>query len=269
MLEDIHWADEATLDVLRLLARRVGTLPALVVATYRDDELDRAHPLRRVLGEFPTTNAVRRLRLAPLSPMAVAQLASPRGVDAEELYRKTSANPFFVVEALTAGAEEIPSTVRDAVLARAAPLGPAAKSVLDAVAVVPPQAELWLLEAIVGEAVHGLDECLSSGMLASKREGMVFRHELARLAVEGSIGASRKVGLHRKALIALADPPSGLPDVARLAHHAEEAGDAGAVLRFALAAAERAVSTGAHREAAAQYARVLRFGDRLPPGGAR
>ena len=90
VLEDAHWADEATLDVLRLLARRMGTLPALVVVTYRDDQLDRAHPLRRVLGEFAATSAVRRIQLAPLSPAAVAQLASPHGVDADELYRKTS-----------------------------------------------------------------------------------------------------------------------------------------------------------------------------------
>ena len=115
VLEDLHWADEATLDVLRLLARRLGTVPALVVATYRDDELDNAHPLRRVLGEFATTDVVRRMGLAPLSPAAVAQLAGRRGVDADELYRKTAGNPFFVVEALAAGAEEIPVTVRDAV----------------------------------------------------------------------------------------------------------------------------------------------------------
>ena len=67
MLEDIHWADEATLDVLRLLVRRLGAVPALVVATYRDDGLDNTHPLRRVLGEFATANVVKRLRLAPLS----------------------------------------------------------------------------------------------------------------------------------------------------------------------------------------------------------
>jgi DNA-binding CsgD family transcriptional regulator/tetratricopeptide (TPR) repeat protein len=264
VLEDIHWADEATLDVLRLLVRRLETAPALVVTTYRDDELDRAHPLRRVLGEFATTNAVRRLKLAPLSQAAVAQLAEPYGVDADELYRKTTGNPFFVVEALAAGAEEIPGTVRDAVLARAARLSPPARTVLEAVAVVPLHAEFWLLEAIVGEGADGLDECLSAGMLVAQGDAVAFRHELARLAVLGSIGLSLKRKLHRQALVALAEPPRGGPDVARLAHHAEEAEDAEAVHRWGLAAAEQAAATGAHREAAAQYARVLRFGDRLP-----
>jgi DNA-binding CsgD family transcriptional regulator/tetratricopeptide (TPR) repeat protein len=266
VLEDAHWADEATLDVLRLLARRVETVPALVVATYRDDELDRGHPFRILIGELATSPNVGRVKLARLSAAAVAQLAEPYGVDAGELYRKTAGNPFFVVEALATGAEGIPDTVRDAVLARAARLSPAAGAVLEAVAVVPPRAELWLLEALAGAAADPLDECLASGMLVGEAAGVAFRHELARLAVEESMSPHRKMDLHRRALAALADPPGGAPDLARLAHHAEAAGDVDAVLRFAPAAADRAASLGAHREAAAQYARALRFGDRLPVG---
>jgi DNA-binding CsgD family transcriptional regulator/tetratricopeptide (TPR) repeat protein len=264
VLEDVHWADEATLDVLRLLARRVETVPALIVASYRDDGLDRGHPLRIVLGELGTGHTVARLKLAALSPTAVAQLAEPHAVDADDLYRKTAGNPFFVVEALAAHAEQIPDTVRDAVFARAARLSAPARQVLEAVAIVPRQAELWLLQALAGEAIDGLDECLTSGMLTSEAAGVAFRHELARLAVEESVAPNRRVDLHRKAFAALAEPPGGVADLARLAHHAEAAGDIDAVLRFAPAAAARAASLGAHREAAAQYARALRFGDRLP-----
>jgi DNA-binding CsgD family transcriptional regulator/tetratricopeptide (TPR) repeat protein len=263
VLEDVHWADEATLDVLRLLARRVEAVPALVVASYRDDALDREHPLRVMLGELARSRTVRRMKLARLSPGAVAQLAEPYGVDANELYRKTAGNPFFVIEALAAGAEGIPDTVRDAVLARAARLSSAGATVLEAVAVVAPQVELWLLEALAGAAADRLTECLTSGMLIAESTGVSFRHELARLTVEESVPPHRKVGLHRRALAALAHPPSGPPDPARLAHHAEAAGDVDAVLRFAPAAAARAASLGAYREAAAQYARALRFGDRL------
>jgi DNA-binding CsgD family transcriptional regulator len=264
VLEDVHWADEATLDVLRLLARRVETVPALVVATYRDDELDPAHPLRIMLGELGAGGTVGRVRLVRLSPDAVASLAAPYGVDPGELYRKTAGNPFFVVEALAAGAEGIPETVRDAVLARAARLSPAGRAVLEAVAVVPAEAELWLLEALAGDAAGHLDECLASGMLTVEASGVAFRHELARLAVEESVPPHRAAPLHRRALAALAEPPAGAPDLARLAHHAEAAGDVGAVVRFAPAAAAHAESVGAYREAAAQYARALRFGDALP-----
>ncbi len=118
VLEDVHWADEATLDVLRLLARRVETVPALIIASCRDDELDRGHPLRIVLGELASSQTVARLKLAALSPAAVASLAERHDVDADQLYQKTAGNPFFVVEALAAHSEQIPETVRDAVLAR-------------------------------------------------------------------------------------------------------------------------------------------------------
>jgi DNA-binding CsgD family transcriptional regulator/tetratricopeptide (TPR) repeat protein len=264
VLEDVHWADEATLDVLRIVGRRVETLPALVVATYRDDELDPGHPLRIVLGELTAAEAVNRISVPPLSPTAVAQLAEPHGVDADELYRTTGGNPFFVTEALAAGEQEIPQTIRDAVLARAARLSDEARSVVEAVAVVPPQAEVWLLRILAGDAVAHLDECLNSGMLSPSSQAVAFRHELARLAVEASLPPHRMVELHKQALAALADPANGVRDLARLAHHAEAAGDVEAVLKFAPAAGARAASLGAHREAAAQYARTLRFAESLP-----
>ncbi len=260
VLEDVHAADEATLDVLRLVGRRVEAVPVLIIATYRDDELDRAHPLRIVLGELGSQSSLTRVKIEPLSPEAVAELAGPRDIDAEELYRVTGGNPFFVTEVL-AGEGRIPESIRDAVLARATRLSEPARGLLDAVAIVPPQAEFWLIEAVAAEAVKHLDECLSSGMLAPDQGGVAFRHELARLAVEESIPPDRLVTLHREALQALVDPPSGVPDLARLAYHAEGAGDAEAVLEFAPEAAERAAALGAHREAAAQYARALRFAD--------
>ena len=147
VFEDVHWADEGTLDVLRLLGRRVGATPMLLVASYRDDELERTHPLRVVLGELATSDAVSRLKLQPLSPEAVASLAESSPVDADELFRSTAGNPFFVSEVLASGPGAIPETVRDAVLARASRLGPRARRVLDAAAVFPQCAELWLLEA--------------------------------------------------------------------------------------------------------------------------
>ena len=125
VLEDVHWADEATLDVLTLLAAKIGSAPALVLASYRDDELDRSQQLRVVLGEL--VRGRRRLKLQPLSRAAVAELAAPHGLDAEELYRQTGGNPFFVTEILATGDDEIPDTVRDAVLARAARLPDAAR----------------------------------------------------------------------------------------------------------------------------------------------
>jgi DNA-binding CsgD family transcriptional regulator/tetratricopeptide (TPR) repeat protein len=262
VIEDLHWADEATLDLLRLLARKVEAVPALVLASYRDDELDRAHPLTLVVGELATARAVSRLEVRPLSADAVTALAEPHDIDAGDLYRQTRGNPFFVTEVLAAGTGEIPRTVRDAVLARVARLSEPARRLLEAIAIATPQAEVWLLEALAPVELAHLEECLASGMVTSQRDAVAFRHELARLAVEEALAPDRRVRLDRGATAALAAAPN--PVAARIAHHAEAAGDYDAVLRFAPMAAARAASLGAHREAAAQYARALRFADALP-----
>jgi DNA-binding CsgD family transcriptional regulator/tetratricopeptide (TPR) repeat protein len=271
VLEDLHWADEATLDVLSLLGRRIESIPALVIATYRDDELDRTHPLRSLLGELRSTSPIRRLTAEPLSAAAVATLAEPHGLDADALFRATAGNPFFVTEVLAARGDDIPGdippTVRDAVMARAARLSNAATTVMEAVSIAVPQAELWLLDALVPDGADALDQCLNSGILEQVvPAGVAFRHELARITIEGSLSPHRQIALHRRALQALASPKVGAPDLARLAHHADAAGDTEAVLKFAPAAASYAASIGAHRESAAQYARALRYGDGLSAG---
>lgn len=262
VLEDVHWADEASLDVLRVLGRRVDGTKALVLATYRQ-ELSDDHPLRVVLGELASTAAVTRVTVAPLSLDAVRTLAEPQGVDAESVFAVTRGNPFYVTEVLAAGGTELPSTVRDAVLARAASLDPAARRLLEVAAVVPARAELWLLERVAADEMDALGTCISFGMLREEGDAIAFRHELARLAIESAIPPHRRRALHAAMLSALSRPSSGEPDDARLAHHAEEAGDEDAVLKHARAAAERAARLGAHREAASQYARARRHADRL------
>jgi DNA-binding CsgD family transcriptional regulator len=259
VFEDLHWADEATLDVVRFVARKLESVPVLIVATFRDDELGPAHPLRMVVGELTSAH---RLRLPPLSFAAVADLAERRGIDAGELHVKTGGNPFYVTEVLAESGTEVPATVRDAVLARAARLSARARRLLESVAVIPQAVDFPLLEALAPEEAECLDECLASGMLRDEAVGVTFRHELARLAIEESIPASRRAALHARALQTLVG--SGSADPARLAHHAEAAGDAEAVLEFAPAAAERAARMNAHREAAEQYARALRFAEGLP-----
>ncbi len=267
VLEDLHWADEATLDVVSLLARRIESVPALLIATYRDDELERTHPLRRLLGELRGSDSIKRLTVEPLSPKAVAALA-PRGMDAAALHRATGGNPFFVTETIAAAGARpaaTPATVRDAVLARAARLDDAAMAVLEAVSVALPQAELWLLEALAPDADDAVERCLHSGMLTSSASSVSFRHDLARRAIEESLAPYRRIALHRRALKALSAPPTGGLDPARLADHAEAAGDGAAVLRYAPLAAEQASASGAQRESAAQYARALRFAGAEPP----
>lgn len=265
VVEDLHWADEATLDVLRMLGRRLEPIPALVLGTYRDDELERAHPLRLVLGELGHQPTVETIRLRPLSVEAVAQLATGFAVDAAALHRKTSGNPFYVREVLEVDGDTIPATIRDAVLARVARLRPESTDIVETVALAPPEIDIWSLGRVCGGTADRLDEALAAGVLEAKGDNIAFRHELARAAVEETLGPARRVDLHGRLLAALADPADGRPDLSRLAHHAEGARDADAVRRFAPEAAELAASVGAFREAAAQYARALRFADDRPP----
>ena len=263
VIEDLHWADAATLDLLRFLARRVGSTRVLVVASYRHDEVGSADGLRLLLGDLANVADVRRMRLAPLSRTAVETLAADRDIDAENLFAATAGNPFFVTEVIAAGGQDVPATVRDAVLARAARLPAAARLVLDAAAVVTAPLETWLLATVAACAPEDIDACVEAGMLRARPDGLEFRHELARLAVERAVPPGRRMDLHRRALAALLARPESAGDHARLVHHAEGAGDAGAVLAHAVPAAARAAALAAHREAAAQYARALRYAARL------
>ncbi len=260
VIEDAHWADEATLDLLRYLGRRIADVPALVLVTFRDDETGPDHPFRRVAGELASHAAVRRMALRPLSQAAVAQLATGSNLDAVELYQLTDGNPFFVTEVISVGEPGLPETVRDAVLSRAAQLSPPAHKVLDASAVIGSPIESWLLEEL-GFDADPIAETTAHGMLFASGSTLAFRHELARQAVLDAITPLARRELHRWVLAALRTRPS--VNAARLAHHAEEADDPEAVIEFAVAAAKQAAPAGAHLQAAEQYDRAIRFaGDR-------
>jgi DNA-binding CsgD family transcriptional regulator len=260
VVEDIHWADEATLDLIKYLARRIARASSLLILSYRDDELGKDHPLRLVLGDLPARE-VKRLRLPPLSEAAVATLAKMADRAVAELYRATGGNPFFVIEALASNTPGAPVSVSDAVLARVARRSPEARRLLELVAVVPNRIESVVVEAVSPGEIAALDECLGANILRLDGETISFRHELARQAVEEALSPTRRRALHTavlRALLAREDEPASL---ARLAHHATQAEDAALVLRFAPLAARQASARGAHRQAMEQYRTALRFAD--------
>jgi DNA-binding CsgD family transcriptional regulator/tetratricopeptide (TPR) repeat protein len=256
-IEDAHWADEATLDLLHFLAPRLREASVLLLVTYRDDGLATDHPLRITLGEFATERAVRRVHLPPLSRAAVARLAHEAGIEADELFNLTGGNPFLVTEVVESGTAEVPSSVREAVLARVARLTPDARRVIEAAALIGSRIEPGVLTAVAAVDAAVVDDCLTVGALISEATHFRFRHEIARMALEQALPVHRRVELHRRILDVLF--AAGLREDARLAHHAEGAGDGAAVLQFAPRAAEQAAELGAHREAAAQYERARRF----------
>src|SRR5271168_713252 len=223
VFEDMHWADEATLDLLKYLGCRIHRTRAMLAVTYRDDEVGRGHPLRYLIGDLPRAS-VHKMSLLPLSESAVAQLANRAERPSKGLHSLTGGNPLFVTELLAAAVDTVPSTVRDAVLARAIRLTPAAREIAELVCVVPRKTELWLLEQAARLDEAGIEGCLSVGMVRHEDGSLAYRHELVRRAIEDSLSQPRLQSLHSMVLAVLAARP-GI-SAARLAHHADGARNA-------------------------------------------
>ncbi|WP_173922773.1 AAA family ATPase [Agromyces sp. Marseille-P2726] len=260
VVEDVHWADEATLDVLRFLARRIDELPAALVLTYRD-ELDRNHPLSRLLGDLGHGGHVDRIPLRHLSAAAVGTLTAGSGLDADRIHAITDGNPYFVTELVaSAGQARVPPTVVDAVTGRLRRLDVATQEHVEQLAVVPSAVDRDLLARLVPEGEGALRAAEEGGLLAVSPDGVRFRHELTRHAVVDALPTSRRIQLERRVLAELL--ASGVADPARLVHHALEAGDIDAVVEWAPRAARDAAVSGAHRQAAAHYRAAIQHADR-------
>ena len=256
VIEDAHWADEATLDLLKFLGRRIEGARAVLAISFRDDEVTAAHPLRRLVGELPAA-AVKRVDLQRLSEGAVETLARQAGRPAEGLFTATQGNPFFVTEVLRHAGATVPGTVQDLVLARYARLRGPAQTILRFVALVPARIERGLLDALLSPAAEDLEACIDAGLLQGDSATLQYRHELARVAIESSLSPPLAQALHAQVLAVLVASDRGVPP-ARLAHHAARAGDEDATVRFAPAAAEEAVARGSNREAAQHWQSALR-----------
>ena len=249
VIEDAHWADGATLDLMRFLSRRISALRLLLVISFRDDELAPTHPLAVTLGDLANCANVNRIELTALSLPAVAALAAGSGVNAEQLHQVSGGNPFFVTEVLAAGPdaltrEALPRSVSEAVCGRLARLSAKGRDIANAVAVCGPRVDVALLERICPEARPALHECLGAGVLIADGDLIRFRHELARRATRAQIPDFDRIELHRCALTALAAPPADPNALAALAFHADEAGDNDAAVRYGIAAARAGRVTG-------------------------
>ncbi|MGH3996266.1 MAG: AAA family ATPase, partial [Pseudonocardiaceae bacterium] len=215
VVEDVHWADDATLDVLRYVARRLAELQVVLVLTFRDDAVDAAHPLRHLLGALAGA-PVHRLLLSPLSEDAVDVLCAGTDRDGAAVYGLTGGNPFYVTEALAAPPDAVPPTITDTVLARLCRLNPDCRSALEQLSVAPTRVSLGLVEELLGGLLDALAEAEEHGIIEVGVDGIAFRHELARRAVEHSLPAIRRRALHRemvRALRAQRQPDLGQPDL--------------------------------------------------------
>jgi DNA-binding CsgD family transcriptional regulator/tetratricopeptide (TPR) repeat protein len=257
VIEDVQWADDATLDLLRFVGRRIRDLPALLLVSFRDDALAPTEPLRVALGELAGQRYTRRIDLPPLTESGVRHLAAGSAYAPDELYRLTGGNPFFLVEVLQNPSAAVPVSARDAVLARTATLDAPARTALETASLDGFRVDPQLVGLATGVGLEVFDELVSAGLLQADEDQLRFRHELARRAVASEVPPLRRLAGHQALLDALVE--TECDDEARLAYHAESVGDAAMVTRYAPRAARRAAELGAFRESAAQYARALRF----------
>ncbi len=259
IFEDVHWADNATLDLIRYLGRRIAILPCLLILTLRPEEAGVGHMLSRVLGDLPASS-VRRIALKPLSLEGLTLLAQETGLNSTELFSVTGGNPFFATELianLQAGTNGIPASVRDAVWARLERLDVNEIRLLEAISVAPSGAEDWFAQALLCEdPTAAIASCEARGLLImDSEERYRFRHELARQATLERLNANTQKILHQRAFDSLAVRPS-FP-LSCLVHHAAGAGNSEQVLALAPMAAAEASKLGAHREAATYLSTAL------------
>ena len=248
VVEDLHWVDAASAEVLRFLLRRLEAMPCAVVLTYRDDEIGERHSVRPLLGDLAVIGCASSLRLEPLSVEGVAALVDGSPLDPGTVHALTGGNPFFTTEVAKDPGLPLPATVRDAVLARTAGIAEEDFEVLQLAASAPDRLDDRVLPSL-GVDLPTLRRLHGTGLLVRQRGGLVFRHELARLAVESTIPAGGTARLHARLLQALESVQPQDPAV--LTHHAVAAADAPRAAHHATAAAEEASRSGAHSEAVA------------------
>ena len=258
VIEDTHWADEATFDAIKYLGRRSARTNGLLLLTYRDGEVDYDHPLRQVIGDLPPQSVV-RIRLGGLSKSAVSSIIGGSSLDPDEVLAATHGNPFLVTEMASTDGEAIPSSVQDSVMTRVRKLSPQAHQMLKTLSVVPERVSRAEVVLLTGGDESRLVECERRGLLVVGAEFVSFRHELIRRAVEASLTISERVATNRKVLEVL--PPE--TDLARLVHHAREAIDIDRLVELAPLAARAAADVSSHREAVAHYRTLGPYLDRI------
>lgn len=259
VIEDTQWSDEATLDAIRYVGRRIARTGSLLLLTYRDEEVDPDDPLRVVLGSLPPGH-MDRIELEGLSRESVVEILAGSELDPDEVLEATGGNPFFVTEmALTTG-DSVPASIRDAVLARVARLSIPARDMLRQMSVIPERTTRTELTPLVGNAEEEIAECERAGLLDVSGENVAFRHELIRRSIEQSLATIEAIEIHEKLLRILPEDT----DPARLVHHARGSNDVPRLLQLAPKAARAAAGVASHREASAHYRAIQHHLERLP-----
>ena len=260
VFEDIHWADEATLDFVKFFARRISRIKCMFILTYRDDEINQHHPLRNVLGDL-APDTFTRIQLSPLSRQAVYKLADEKGYDAENVYSISGGNPFYVNEILASYSPGVPDNIKDAVLSVYNRQQGATKDVWQILSVIPEGLELNRLAKIDNSWDEAIEHCFAVKILIIKNDKIIFKHELYRRTIENSLSPFKRVALNKKLLELFLNSFEEEGEIERIVHYAKNANENNLVVKYAPLAAKQAASVGAHIEASKLFLTAIEYSE--------
>ena len=252
VFEDIHWADEATLDFIKFLARRINRIRCLFILTYRDNEINGRHPLRSLLGQL-SPESFTRMQLVPLSRTAVEKMALEKGYNGEDVYSISGGNPFYVSEILASYSPGVPDNIRDSILAVYYHQPERTKQVWELISVVPGGFECEYLEKMDAHYIEAIGDSLDSKILIMHHGLVYFKHELYRRAIESSLSPLRRATLNKNILDRFLASFREKHANERILHHAKNANEYELVAQYTLLSARYAAALGAHIEAAKLY----------------
>jgi tetratricopeptide (TPR) repeat protein len=252
VIEDIHWADEATMDFIKFFARRITKFHCLFILTYRDTEIDNQHPLRNVLGQVPPDSFV-RLRLTPLSRYTVEKMAKEKGYKGEDVYSISAGNPFYVNEILASYSVGVPDNIKDSILSSYNRLDKKTKQVWQILSVLPTGLEIKYLEKMEPSYSATIHSGIDLKILILKENLIFFKHELYRRTIEASLSPFLRMELNKKILDLFRETFEQNGEIERIIHHAKNANAYELVTYYSPIAARKAAAIGAHVEAMRLY----------------
>ena len=260
VIEDIHWADEATLDFIKFFARRISQLHCLFILTYRDNEILDNHPLRNVLGQLPS-DSLTRLQLSPLSRQAVEKMAEERGYKGEDVFSISGGNPFYVTEILASYSPGVPDNIKDAILSVYHKQAKGTKNAWEICSVIPEGLEINRFGKIKSSWDAEMDHCFALEIIIIKNNRVIFKHELYRRTIEGSLSPFKRIELNKRMLDLFLDSFEQEGEIERIVHYAKNANENKLVVKYAPIAAKQAASVGAHIEASKLFLTAIEYSD--------
>jgi len=258
IFEDIHWADEATLDFIKFFARRITQLPCLFILSYRDNEVNAQHPLRNILGQL-SPDSFSQMQLTPLSRQAVEKMAIEKGYNGEDVFSISGGNPFYVNEILASYSLGVPDNIKNAVLSTYNNSREKTKQVWDLLSVIPSGFEIKYLEKFEPLYAAAIENCLNTRILIINDGHISFKHELFRRAIEASLSPLKRIDLNKRILDLLQEKFEENQEIERIIHHAKNANEYETVVHYAPLAAKDAASVGAHIEASKLYLTAIEY----------